>query len=373
MSTCLVIHGTWGDQSDFAFSDSLFCRAIKTATQHTLEFERFEWSGKNSSAERAQAALRLREAINSFPDSRLPIFLLAHSHGGNVAIEALRDECVARRVAGVVTMGTPFLSETIRHWVLYLSTMPGRMSVYAVVVGIVLASVFAIVGSIISMHHPAYGFAGLLALVVLFFVSGRSSHSDLLEGAANAVRLRSEKILAKNSSPLNAKLLVVHARADEALWWLRHVFAVSTIPFALFSFGLVTTGWAMMLAIALGTLFRVLRLFVDEESIEWMIVPVFAAAGMGLSALLLGMVAILLTKSLQRFIGTGEAVSLWSDIVTRVQATRLPKITVTEMSQLNASLGRFHGGLSHSKYMRSGDVADHIGQVFNRWQSNRAA
>ncbi|WP_157046011.1 hypothetical protein [Polaromonas sp. JS666] len=215
--------------------------------------------------------------------------------------------------------------------------------------------------------------AGALALLVLFFVSSRSPHSDLLEGAAKAVRLRSETILAKKSSPINAKLLVVHARADEALWWLRHVFAFSSIPFTLFSVGLVTTGWAMLLAIALGALFRVLRIFMDEKSIEWMLVPVFASAGFGLSALLLGLVAILLTKSLQRFIGAGEAVSFWSDIVTHVQATRLPKIAVTDIRKLDASLGKFHGGLSHSKYMRSGDVADQIAEAFDGWLSNSAA
>jgi hypothetical protein len=72
----------------------------------------FRWSGRNSVRARAHAADQLRQRLQSlvdeFPEARLAI--VAHSHGGNVALHALRDEALAGKIWGVACLGTPFLN-----------------------------------------------------------------------------------------------------------------------------------------------------------------------------------------------------------------------------------------------------------------------
>src|SRR4051794_38938923 len=58
-----------------------------------IQFEVFSWSGRNAHKDRIAAAdslkLQLRGQVQSFPDAVHVI--IAHSHGGNVALFALRD------------------------------------------------------------------------------------------------------------------------------------------------------------------------------------------------------------------------------------------------------------------------------------------
>lgn len=71
----------------------------------------FRWSGGNTHRARLHAAAALQRHILALA-ARYPNddqFLVAHSHGGNVCLYALRDSCVRECVSGVVTLSTPFI------------------------------------------------------------------------------------------------------------------------------------------------------------------------------------------------------------------------------------------------------------------------
>ena len=78
-----------------------------------IEWRPFRWSGENSEIDRRRAAIAfadtLRRELDSAPDACHVV--IAHSHGGNVALWGLGhlDEARRDRVAGLATMGTPFL------------------------------------------------------------------------------------------------------------------------------------------------------------------------------------------------------------------------------------------------------------------------
>jgi RsiW-degrading membrane proteinase PrsW (M82 family) len=71
----------------------------------------FLWSGANSVFARDQAAIRLAEnlktSLDQFPDA-VPI-VIAHSHGGNVALRASSYLGEAARAMRIITLATPFL------------------------------------------------------------------------------------------------------------------------------------------------------------------------------------------------------------------------------------------------------------------------
>jgi hypothetical protein len=84
---------------------------LRNGTNDRVVLRRFEWSGANSPSGRSKAAKELQkhlhEGITEYSNARH--FLIAHSHGGNVALYALRDSLLRERIDGLVCLSTPFL------------------------------------------------------------------------------------------------------------------------------------------------------------------------------------------------------------------------------------------------------------------------
>src|SRR6266496_206273 len=106
------IHGTWGIDSEWIRNSSkLYSILHEQFGQRIILAPTMRWSGRNSHSARLRAADHLRDHIlnvsSLMPQARQ--ILVAHSHGGNVAALAIRDPNIRSRIAGVVTLGTPFV------------------------------------------------------------------------------------------------------------------------------------------------------------------------------------------------------------------------------------------------------------------------
>src|ERR1700733_15019189 len=87
-----LVHGTWGQNSPFLAPESLLRTVLRDRVDATIEFVVFRWSGKNSISSRLKAGRELatllhRNFINQPTEAHA---LICHSHGGNVAMYALR-------------------------------------------------------------------------------------------------------------------------------------------------------------------------------------------------------------------------------------------------------------------------------------------
>src|SRR5262245_54765385 len=83
-----------------------------TGDIQSLPLERTkQLQGPTGGRERTAAAAY--PAYPTIPNS--PCFIIAHSHGGNIARYALHDPEFAARAAGVVTLATPFLTGKPRN------------------------------------------------------------------------------------------------------------------------------------------------------------------------------------------------------------------------------------------------------------------
>ncbi len=76
-----------------------------------IRFQIFYWSGANNWLDRAQAAGELARYIDGLHAAGWTCHIIAHSHGGNVACDALRLLKIkpAQGRAALVTLGTPFI------------------------------------------------------------------------------------------------------------------------------------------------------------------------------------------------------------------------------------------------------------------------
>lgn len=106
----IVIHGTFARRAEWPEPEGSLGTWLRSVLGEETEVRAFRWSGGNSLGARMRAALALRKEIGKAEptDRQVVTVLLGHSHGGNVALVALNDPDVARRVSGVACLGTPF-------------------------------------------------------------------------------------------------------------------------------------------------------------------------------------------------------------------------------------------------------------------------
>jgi triacylglycerol esterase/lipase EstA (alpha/beta hydrolase family) len=115
-----LVHGTWGrgvvlphGDAEWTRDNSSFCHAIAVAlTPHEVLFQRLRWSGRNSHRARLKAAGQLSELVGDlklqYPKAHHVV--VAHSHGGNVALYCLRKSDPRKQVDGIVCLSTHFIN-----------------------------------------------------------------------------------------------------------------------------------------------------------------------------------------------------------------------------------------------------------------------
>lgn len=143
-----LIHGTFGrlPGSDAAWTrdGSALRRRLEEGLGADVVFLPFRWSGMNWPSARYRAARRLcdhfRATAERHPERRH--YVVAHSHGGNVALHALRraarGSAPGGLPAGVVCLSTPFIAAQPR---------PVTLLRFVATYTVVLVTLFAVVAA----------------------------------------------------------------------------------------------------------------------------------------------------------------------------------------------------------------------------------
>ena len=103
----VMIHGTFARQNEWSMPASPLGLALAPGAG----LARLCWSGANSMRCRGLAARALRLELAALAERGYRhIALVAHSHGGNIALKACEDAATAERVSAIVCIATPFLT-----------------------------------------------------------------------------------------------------------------------------------------------------------------------------------------------------------------------------------------------------------------------
>jgi hypothetical protein len=113
-SVFILIHGTWGaDCSWYVPEGDFFVALEETVSERNSVVVPFRWSGGCGHESRAKAAQNLVKLIKTY-DENMPIFIIAHSHGGNVVSLAshilAQEEGNKHNIRALFTLGTPVMS-----------------------------------------------------------------------------------------------------------------------------------------------------------------------------------------------------------------------------------------------------------------------
>ncbi|WP_316834469.1 hypothetical protein [Pedobacter nutrimenti] len=163
-----LIHGTFAKKAPWTLDGSEFCDNLKLHLGNDIVIKEFHWSCKNSHKARVSASLdlaeKLKQQMTSHPNERK--IILAHSHGGNIAMYALRELNLAgdHKEFELVTMATPFLNPKKGRLIDNLEPYVKLIALNALVIFALLATIVLVV-LVIAFYkeHPIYsiGFMGI--------------------------------------------------------------------------------------------------------------------------------------------------------------------------------------------------------------------
>ena len=115
-SVFILIHGTWGAECSWYVPKGNFFDALEnTVSKKNSSVISFRWSGGAGHEARVKAAQNLVKVIKTYHPS-VAIYLVAHSHGGNVAILAshiLEEEDNKHHIRALFTLGTPVMGNYV--------------------------------------------------------------------------------------------------------------------------------------------------------------------------------------------------------------------------------------------------------------------
>ncbi|MEO8616165.1 MAG: hypothetical protein ABI600_13555 [Luteolibacter sp.] len=233
-----LIHGTFAPGAGWANEeDSALRQALLAAFPDQVQCRSFNWSGKNTHEARLLAAAEFaaHQKEVSLSDAGVPNFVISHSHGGNVALYALMTHDYSP--AGIITMGTPFITCEPRN--LKSSGSFFRFASFVYSLGIVL-----LVGLLLMFpleplvkRYFAADWRILMGWLVIGYIccavagcafSVYRNFPRLMRWATG----QQKRIITRLKLPEHpVPMLCIHVAGDEAGWWLQAARDLAELPY----------------------------------------------------------------------------------------------------------------------------------------------
>ena len=183
----------------------------------------FHWSGENSDDERLDAGKALAKVMRRLDKSSRPYHVLAHSHGGNVVLEAFnqftRKGRAPKMLGAVTTLGTPYFARKLRR-------QSFSFAVYRMLLSLVLfaaAAASAVLGVALIVDAAARADVGVAWISIMFVFAALLAWPGVAV-FRNALRvMRENSRLKKWFDAEGARWRAIWATRDEAIGMLVRV------------------------------------------------------------------------------------------------------------------------------------------------------
>lgn len=232
-----LVHGTFAAGAPWTQPESALRRGWPATPERPVCFSVFDWSGGNSHLDRVKAAGELAEHLSALTSEQPAAahLVIAHSHGGNVALAALGQEKLKGKVAALICLNTPFLHCARRELLPLLAVLIGLNPL----VLLMLASTPFLELYLFPRYpgefwRPVLIAAGLLmALMIPFGFAGFAfwSLSRRIMSAVEGYQQRGSDKFRSTAGPAR-HVLAATVKRDEAyryLWLLDRITAATTL------------------------------------------------------------------------------------------------------------------------------------------------
>jgi hypothetical protein len=248
-----LVHGTFAPNAKWTQPGSNIRRAIKTvlADAGHVRFESFVWLGlfgtrlNNGHTYRLAGGVRLQtrlaKLVERYPKARH--FVIAHSHGGNVALYAMRNAALHSQIAGIVCLATPFICCRPRDVALGVEFYSGIVyRTTAAAITILTGATFSAASMLLKpspLIQCCYGLtlnwitsSACIVIVIMLFAQQRLAPRIVKRGHLWAAR-RKREILERLLLPSEQAppIFCASAEKDEAGLLLSRLKELADIPF----------------------------------------------------------------------------------------------------------------------------------------------
>lgn len=214
-----LVHGTFAKGADWTQDGSQLRLSLEERFgKESLHFEVFEWSGKNSDSARLDGASalceRLTGIVQRYPDAQQ--FIIGHSHGGNVILRALDGYESVERIAGAVSLATPFIQCECRD----PSRIVGKIRSVSLVLMTLLAG-WVIYYAGVAWHGRIFGIPAFVLVIPVWLVTAVFVWGKVCSTRGPALRLvtnRQAAYMARFDHPgqISTPFFCAATRFDEA-------------------------------------------------------------------------------------------------------------------------------------------------------------
>lgn len=264
MDHFILVHGTFATGAPWTQPNSKLVASLRESFPEAL-IHRFEWSGSNSHQARRRAGDELSGFIQTEVFANGNVVIIAHSHGGNVALRAMSGQQVAARVHGLITLATPFIRADARDLDVLFKPVGLIVPIFAFVLTLPIIAGFAVllVDALARFFDLSETTTFPIVLVLSLFTVGlgiqlfQSARVRLQNqhqlGAARQAFLR-EEITAES---VTAPVVAAYVGGDEAALALGTFFAVGEAPQRIWPFivaVLKAATWCSILSIFIGVI-----------------------------------------------------------------------------------------------------------------------
>jgi hypothetical protein len=232
-----LVHGTFARSARWIMPNSPFAKKCLEILGNDAVVVPFHWSGRNSYFERLKAGVQLSKHLHAvateYPNSDQVV--VAHSHGGNVLLYAMRLLRVTPRLRGVIFLSTPFLKISPREndGILFLMVI-ALIAIVSLTVGFLLLFFLMKFDFVSLLLIPEVVHHLIVIAIVTFFtlLMGKglwSIGSNALSAMDAYSHIRANEL---NVDPeeFDIPSMAIRIERDEAALWLRLLIYVSRLP-----------------------------------------------------------------------------------------------------------------------------------------------
>lgn len=219
-----LVHGTFARDAEWTGPNSSFATELQNQVNYPIRMTRWQWSGDNDFSGRKAASEEFENyllSVKESPDRDMPHYIIAHSHGGNVVLEALRTTESKIIDENLIFFGTPFFYFEGRDNKEMYGVLKSVAAIGSLILSLLTAIIIAAVLSRLGVAPLIFGLSSFLCAIAIIICLLKYSHEKFVI-PTTIKAIRNKRKMPKNLSKLDSeKFLISYVSGDEAYLLLK--------------------------------------------------------------------------------------------------------------------------------------------------------
>lgn len=376
-----LVNGTFAKNAPWTREGSDFCKRITEEFEkqnNKVDIYQFSWDGRNSNFVRGKESERfsqiLKDQITNHPNKKKVI--IAHSHGGNVAMYALKNLAESASEYQLVTLAAPFLNLRKRTTFPDLEVLILDLQIQIWLIAFLLLFFTANMFSPLEFYTTVFPstslfvmLAHIILLIGIAFIPAKLI-GNMLSSKAESLPEKIDEVLYNyglENQEANYPILAVIDYSDEVKIWFGTLYRLWEIPFNLNRLFRWLSKWSKKIIIVFSILTivtAITKILLNLSELVWLFV--FGIVGIAyivaISAYFLGIFILLVIPLISLVIKSNPLVLGWESLIYQIFIRTIPAVSPLGYKNLYfiqyANRNNKHPILNHSIYEQHDVIRD---------------